>query len=93
MHSPILFGGDFIKRESELLFKSIENLVRKMMKNVSYDKEGLIISSENSTYTVIIDSQKYIVKNGTNIVFNTGDKCLVHYINGNEQNKIIIAKL
>ena len=87
------FGGDFIKRESELLFKSIENLVKKMLKGISYDKEGFIISSNNSTCTVIIDSQKYAVKNGTNILFNNGDKCLVHYINGSEQNKVIIAKL
>lgn len=82
-----------MKRESELLFKSIENLVKKMLKDVSYDKEGLIISSKNNICTVIIDSQKYTVKNGTDISFNNGDRCLIHYVNGSEKNKIIIAKL
>ena len=82
-----------MQEESKLLFKIIDSLIKENLKNISYDKEGLIVGVDGNTLSVVIDKQKYSIKNGTNISFNIMDKCLVHYINGNEQNKIIIAKL
>ena len=82
-----------MQEESKLLFKIIDSLIKENLKNISYDKEGLIVGIDGNTLSVIIDNQKYNIKNGTNISFNTMDKCLVHYINGNSSNKIIIAKM
>lgn len=83
-----------MQNESATLFKMIENVTKRFFKNVSYDKIGMVIrTSENNTCEVVIDNQTYKVKNGTEIKFNTGDSCLVHYINGNEHGKVILAKL
>ena len=77
----------------ETLVESILNIVDKKIAKLYCDKEAIVESSFDNVCNVIIDSVKYKVKNGTNIDFNAGDKCLVHYINGNQQNKVIIAKL
>ncbi len=82
-----------MQEESKLLFKIIDSLIKENLKNISYDKEGLIVGVDGNTLSVVIDKQKYSIKNGTNISFNIMDKCLVHYINGNSSNKIVIAKL
>ena len=68
-------------------------IVDKKIAHLYSDKEAIIVSENEDSYTVLIDSYKYNVKNGTNIDFKSGDKCLVHYINGNQQRKLIIAKL
>ena len=80
-------------RESELFFKTIENTIRQTLKRISYDREAMIVDVSGNICTVVIDGQKYKVKNGIGINFKTGDKCLIHYINGSEQNKVIIAKM
>ena len=84
-----------MQEESKLLFKIIDSLIKENLKNISYDKEGLIvgIDGNGNTLSVVIDKQKYSIKNGTNISFNIMDKCLVHYINGNSSSKIVIARM
>ena len=82
-----------MQEESKLLFKIIDSLIKENLKNISYDKEGLIVGIDGNILSVVIDKQKYSIKNGTNISFNIMDKCLVHYINGNSSNKIVIAKM
>lgn len=76
------------------LFAAINNIIDKRIKNICNNKIGLITAcKENSYHEVIIDKQKYNIKNGIGVDFTPGDKCLVHYIYGGENNKIIIAKL
>lgn len=83
-----------INQESELLFKTIENIICNSLQSIGFDRMGIIISQiEHNIFEVVIDSQIYKIKNGIGVPFIKGDKCLVHYINGSEQNKIIIAKL
>lgn len=77
----------------EKLVDEIIRIVDKKIAHLYSDKEAIIVSQNENSYTVIIDSYKYNVKNGTNIDFKSGDKCLVHYINGNQQRKLIVAKL
>lgn len=89
----LFLKGENMQEESKLLFKIIDSLVKENLKNISYDKEGLIVGINGNTLSVVIDKQKYSIKNGTNISFNIMDKCLVHYINGNSSNKIVIAKM
>lgn len=75
---------------SDSIYKAIDSKIEQL----SCDKEAVIASQlDDDTYSVLINSYKYNVKNGTNLQFQEGDKCLVHYINGNQQRKIIIAKL
>lgn len=89
----LFLKGENMQEESKLLFKIIDSLIKENLKNISYDKEGLIVGIDGNTLSVVIDKQKYSIKNGTNISFNIMDKCLVHYINGNSSNKIVIAKM
>ena len=89
----LFLKGENMQEESKLLFKIIDSLVKENLKNISYDKEGLIVGIDGNTLSVVIDKQKYSIKNGTNISFSIMDKCLVHYINGNSSNKIVIAKM
>lgn len=75
---------------SDSIYKAIESKIEQLF----CDKEAVIVSQlDDNIYSVLINSYKYNVKNGTSIQFQSGDKCLVHYINGNQQRKIIIAKL
>ena len=74
--------------------KLVDEIIRIVDKKIAHlYSEAIIVSENEDSYTVLIDSYKYNVKNGTNINFKSGDKCLVHYINGNQQRKLIIAKL
>lgn len=59
-----------------------------------YHKQAYVLGTDaDGKVSVIIDKQEYKVKNGTGITFVEGNKCLVHYINGNSQKKVIIVKL
>lgn len=80
-------------KESEILFRAIESIVEKKLAKVGYDKEGLIMSKTTDGYNVIVSGCEYEIKNGTTWEFKQGDKCLVHYINGDSNKKIIISKL
>ena len=57
------------------------------------DYEGIVKSVKNNHCTVSLDGHDYSIKNGTNISFKTGDKVLVHCVNGNFNKKIIIARM
>ena len=72
----------------------IDYIVQKRMeKFLTCDYIATVISSSGKFCTVMINGAEYKVKNGTVTTFNPGDSCLVHCINFNFQNKIIIAKL
>lgn len=57
------------------------------------DIECMVSKQKGSKYIVLINEQEYTVKNGTGMTFGYGDKVLVHCINGDFKNKVIIAKL
>lgn len=69
----------------------VENEVN-VLKDNDIETKIIGVNSDN-TYKVRINNAEYNVKNGTNINFKIGNKVLVHLINGNFNNKIIIAKL
>ena len=77
----------------DVIINYVLEAIDRKFKKLICDKEALVISTDWNTLSVIIDNQKYNIKNGTNISFNIMDKCLVHYINGNSSNKIVIAKM
>ena len=81
------------EKEVKTLVKYIISAIDKKIEALKCDKEGIVVSSDNDNCTVLIDNVKYTVKNGTGIVFKNGDKCLVHYINGDQRRKVIIAKM
>ena len=74
---------------TQCIYKAIDKKIEKLF----CDYEAIVLSSEGDYCTVLINNAKYKVKNGTTINFQKNDKCLVHYINGNQQKKLIIAKL
>ena len=74
---------------TQCIYKEIDKKIEKLF----CDYEAIVLSSEGDYCTVLINNAKYKVKNGTTITFQKNDKCLVHYINGNQQKKLIIAKL
>ena len=53
-----------MQEESKLLFKIIDRLIKENLKNISYDKEGLIVGIDGNILSVVIDKQKYSIKNG-----------------------------
>lgn len=82
-----------MNKESITLFKAVDNLLSSALKKLSYDKTGAVIGVSGNICTVKIDSVDYKIKNGIGVSFKAGDRCLVHYINGSQKNKVIIAKL
>lgn len=74
---------------TQCIYKAIDKKIEKLF----CDYEAIVLSSEGDYCTVLINNAKYKVKNGTTITFQKNDKCLVHCINGNQQKKLIIAKL
>lgn len=83
-----------MNKESNTLFNAVENIIKKNMRSISYDKIGFIKSIISvDTCEVMVDKQASKIKNGIGVEFTPGNKCLVHYINGSEKNKVIIAKL
>lgn len=74
---------------ADCIYKAIDKKIEKLF----CDREAVILSVDGDLCTVLINNCKYIVKNGTGIIFKSGDHCLVHFINGNQQRKLIVAKL
>lgn len=74
---------------TQCIYKAIDKKIEKLF----CDYEAIVLSAEGDYCTVLINNAQYKVKNGTAITFQKNDKCLVHYINGNQQKKLIIAKL
>ena len=67
--------------------------IYKRIAELKCDREAIVLEANANVCTVLIDNCRYTVKNGTPFEFQKNDKCLVHFINGNQQRKIIIAKL
>lgn len=79
---------------NESIIRAIEIVTQSYLEKVGYDKQAYVLGTDtDGKVSVIIDKQEYKVKNGTGIAFVEGNKCLVHYINGDSQKKVIIAKL
>lgn len=81
------------EKEVKTLVKYIIDAIDKKIEFLKCDREAIVLEVNGDYCTVLINNAKYKVKNGTAITFKKNDKCLVHYINGNQQKKIIIAKL
>ena len=78
----------------DLIASTIVEVANTYFKSLTLDAEGIIVGkNENNTYKVSINKQIYNIKNGTVIDFQVGNKCLIHYISGNQNKKVIIAKL
>ena len=54
----------------EKLVDEIIRIVDKKIAHLYSDKEAIIVSQNEDSYTVIIDSYKYNVKNGTTLILN-----------------------
>ena len=81
------------EKEVRMLVKYIIDAIDKKIEFLKADREAIVLETDGDYCTVLINNCKYKVKNGTAIEFQVNDKCLVHFINGNQQRKIIIAKL
>lgn len=75
------------------IINSIEIIIKKYLRNICFDRQAYVLSVTGDMVTVQIDNHGYTVKNGTAIPFSPGDKCLVHFIDGDDNKKIIIARL
>ena len=81
------------EKEVKTLVKYIIDAIDKKIEFLKCDRKAIVLEVNNNMCTVLIDNCRYTVKNGTPFEFQKNDKCLVHYINGNQQKKLIIAKL
>ena len=81
------------EKEVKILVKYIIDAIDKKIDILKCDREAIVLEINDNMCTVLIDNCKYTVKNGTPFEFQKNDKCLVHFINGNQQRKIIFAKL
>lgn len=81
------------EKEVKTLVKYIIDAIDKKIDFLKCDREAIVLEINNNMCTVLIENRRYTVKNGTPFEFQKNDKCLVHFINGNQQRKIIIAKL
>lgn len=81
------------EKEVKTLVKYIIDAIDKKIEFLKCDREAIVLEVNNNMCTVLIDNCRYTVKNGTPFEFQKNDKCLVHFINGDQQRKIIIAKL
>lgn len=81
------------EKEVKILVKYIIDVIDKKIEFLKCDREAIVLEINDNMCTVLIDNRRYTVKNGTPFEFQKNDKCLVHFINGNQQRKIIIAKL
>lgn len=81
------------EKEVKILVKYIIDAIDKKIEFLKCDREAIVLEGNDNKCTVLIDNCRYTVKNGTPFEFQKNDKCLVHFINGNQQRKIIIAKL
>lgn len=81
------------EKEVKTLVKYIIDAIDKKIDFLKCDREAIVLEINDNMCTVLIDNCRYTVKNGTPFEFQKNDKCLVHFINGDQQRKIIIAKL
>ena len=76
----------------ETLCKAIVQTVRESNSS-SDDIVCSVVNTEGDYVNVFIMGNQYKVKNGIGVKFSAGDRALVHCINGDFKNKIIIAKM
>lgn len=81
------------EKEVKTLVKYIVDAIDKKIEFLKCDREAIVLEVNDNICTVLINNCRCTVKNGTPFEFQKNDKCLVHFINGNQQRKIIIAKL
>lgn len=81
------------EKEVKTLVKYIIDAIDKKIEFLKCDREAIVLEVNNNMCTVLINNCRYTVKNGTPFEFQKNEKCLVHFINGNQQKKLIIAKL
>lgn len=83
-----------INKAIDIIASEIAKCAHQYWESLVFDAEGLIIGKNtDGTYKVMLNKQEYNIKNGTEIDFKPGNKCLVHFISGNQNKKVIIAKL
>lgn len=83
-----------INKAIDIIASEIAKCAHQYWQSLVFDAEGIIIGkNENGTYKVMLNKQECNIKNGTEIDFKPGNKCLVHFISGNQNKKVIIAKL
>lgn len=78
--------------------KAVETLCQAIVQTVKQsstenDIIAMVDSVEDDYCNVVIEGNTYKIKNGTGATFSSGDRALVHLVNGNFNNKIIIAKM
>ena len=57
-----------MQEESKLLFNIINNLIKKNLKNISYDRTGIVTQVLDNDYLMVsIDKHDFKIKNGTNV--------------------------
>ena len=81
------------EKEVKILVKYIIDAIDKKIDFLKCDREAIVLEINDNMCTVLIDNCKYTVKNGTPFEFQKNDKCLVHFINGNQQRNFIIFKI
>lgn len=82
--------------DDDAIMAIAKSIVAKSNKKAPFDYIGYISGlddSKKNAYKVLINKAEYSIKNGTEIKFKPGDRCLVYCIGGSFNNKVIIAKL
>ena len=82
--------------ETDLAVQVLAETIQKAIEHSKMprcDYEGVVTGVKDNHCTVLLDGHDYSIKNGTGISFKSGDKVLVHCVNGNFNKKIIIAKM
>ena len=78
---------------AETIIECVLQSIDKKIEFLKCDREGVVLETNGDMCTVLINNAKYSIKNGTGIEFKKNDHCLVRFINGNQQKKVIIARL
>lgn len=79
------------ERAVETLCQAIVQTVKNS--TVENDMVATVVGVDGGYCNVSISGNEYKVKNGIGVNMSVGDRVLVHLINGNFENKIIIAKM
>lgn len=89
MHTLLNYG-----KYDEKAITVLARAIADTLNNARYDYEGFIQKDNgDGTCQVIVNQQRYDIKNGTTFTFVPGNKCLVYCISGDFNRKVIIAKL
>lgn len=79
---------------SDELLRAIDFMIQKRIEKMSSSDLTAIVTKTSDKYCFVqVNGQEYKVKNGTTHTFSAGEICLIRCINGDFNNKIIIAKM